>query len=64
MNQTITLGEAILVSAATVLIWAFVQTVLQMIEENVKNKEKRSDKRLWYGDESPEEVKRMYRDIK
>ena len=74
MNQTITLAEAILVSIATVLIWAFIKTVLEYIEESVKEKKlplprhtKRSVKEyhshLWYGDESQDEVLRMLEEV-
>jgi hypothetical protein len=36
MNQYITLGEALLISIATVLIWAFIKTLLETIENNNK----------------------------
>lgn len=36
MNQYITLGEAVLISIATVLIWAFIKTLLETIENNNK----------------------------
>jgi hypothetical protein len=36
MNQTITLGEAILISISTVLIWAFIKTLIETIENNNK----------------------------
>jgi hypothetical protein len=36
MNQTITLAEAILISVSTVLVWAFIKTLLETIEN--KNK--------------------------
>ena len=34
MNQTITLAEAILVSITTVLVWAFIKTILEYIDES------------------------------
>lgn len=36
MGQFITLGEAILISITTVLLWAFIKTILETIEN--KNK--------------------------
>ncbi|CAB5217806.1 hypothetical protein UFOVP203_17 [uncultured Caudovirales phage] len=36
MNQTITLAEAILISISTVLIWAFIKTLIETIENNNK----------------------------
>ncbi len=36
MNQYITIGEAVLISISTVLIWAFIKTILETIEN--KNK--------------------------
>jgi hypothetical protein len=36
MNQYITIAEAVLISISTVLIWAFIKTLLETIEN--KNK--------------------------
>jgi hypothetical protein len=36
MNQTITLAEALLISISTVLIWAFIKTLIETIENNNK----------------------------
>jgi hypothetical protein len=36
MNTTVTLAEAILISVSTVLVWAFIKTLLETIEN--KNK--------------------------
>ena len=74
MNQTITLAEAILVSITTVLVWAFIKTILEYIDEAAKKRElppKKFDNRpiakyhkdLWYGDESQDEVLRMLEEV-
>ena len=36
MNQYITLGEAILISIFTVLIWALIKTILESFDNNNK----------------------------
>jgi hypothetical protein len=36
MNQTVTLAEALLISISTVLIWAFIKTLIETIENNNK----------------------------
>ena len=74
MNQTITVGEAILISIATVLVWAFIKTILEYIEESANNRTlppKKFNNRtftkyqqdLWYGDESQDEVLRMLEEV-
>ena len=74
MNQTITVGEAILISVATVLVWAFIKTILEYIEESANNrtlppkkfnnrKFKQYQRDLWYGDESQDEVTRMINEV-
>ena len=74
MGESITLGEAILVSIATLLVWALIKTVLQMIEKDTKRvKELKANmkgrsfkiyhKDLWYGDESQDEVSRMLEEV-
>ena len=37
MNQTITLAEAILISVATTLIWAFIKTILESFDNKNNN---------------------------
>ena len=74
MNQTITVGEAILISIATVLVWAFIKTILEYIEESANNRTlppkkfnnrpiAKYHKDLWYGDESQDEVLRMLEEV-
>lgn len=74
MNETITLAEAILVSISTVLIWAFIKTVLEFIEEDAARRElpqqkfhkrsfKQYHKELWYGDESQDEITKMINEV-
>ena len=45
MNQSITVIEAIAISVAVTLGWAFIKTVLETIEENGKEREKNPMKR-------------------
>ena len=74
MGESITLGEAILVSIATLFVWGLIKTVLQMIEKDTKRvKELKANmkgrsfktyhKDLWYGDESQDEVSRMLEEV-
>ena len=74
MNQTITLIEAIAVSTAVTLGWAFIKTILDYIEESAKKREilearfkgrtfKTYHKDLWYGDESQDEVLKMLEEV-
>ena len=74
MGQTITLIEAIAVSTAVTLGWAFIKTILDYIEEDAKKREflrakfkgrsfKTYHKDLWYGDESQDEVLRMLEEV-
>lgn len=44
MNQSITVIEAIAISIVVTLGWAFIKTVLEMIEENVKEREGSNEK--------------------
>jgi hypothetical protein len=74
MNQTITVIEAIAISAIVTLGWAFIKTILDYIEESAKKREifearfkgrsfKTYHKDLWYGDESQDEVVRMLEEV-
>lgn len=74
MNQTITVIEAIAISAAITLGWAFIKTILDYIEESAKRREilearfkgrtfRTYHKDLWYGDESQDEVLRMLEEV-
>ena len=73
MGQTVTVAEAILISIATVLVWAFIKTILEYIEESANNKvlppKKFNDRNftqyqqdLWYGDESQDEITNMIKE--
>lgn len=44
MNQSITVIEAIAISIVVTLGWAFIKTLLEMIEENVKEREESNGK--------------------
>ena len=74
MGQTITVAEAIAISIITVLVWAFIKTILEYIEEAANNRTlppkkynnrnfTKYQKDLWYGDESQDEVTRMINEV-
>ena len=74
MHQTVTVAEAIAISIVTVLVWAFIKTILEYIEESANNrtlppkkynnrKFKQYQRDLWYGDESQDEVTRMINEV-